>query len=100
MIATIAEKKKVQPSQRSYENHFPAIAETTIAEIELFFISVQRSLRSRESGFLMIAIIAAIAELFFLSDRSDHSDRSDRIWKPGLSYSSLLNKIRFNNYNT
>ena len=22
------------------------------------------------------------------------------IWKPGLSYASLLNKIRFNNYNT
>ena len=27
VIAAIAEKKKVQPSQRSYENHFPAIAE-------------------------------------------------------------------------
>ena len=46
--------------------------------------------RSLESGFLMIA------ELFFLSDRSDHNDRSDHM----LSYTSLLNKIRFNNYNT
>ena len=36
VIAAIAEKKKVQPSQRSYENHFPAIAETTIDEIALF----------------------------------------------------------------
>ena len=35
-----------------------------------------RSLRSLESGFL---IIAEIAKLFFLSDRSDHGDRSDHM---------------------
>ena len=55
-----------------------------------------RSLRLLESGFLMIA---AIAEPFFDFVLSDHSDRSD-IWKPSLSYASLLNKIPFNNYNT
>ena len=39
MVAAIAEKEKVQRSQRSYGNHFPAIvaiAAITIAEIQLF----------------------------------------------------------------
>ena len=86
MIATIAvtaEKEKIQRLQRSYGNHFPAIAATTITEIELFISQRSlslRSLRSLESaGFPTIAMIAAIAELFFLSDRSDHSGRSDHM---------------------
>ena len=57
------EKKKVQRSQRSYGNHFPAIAATKIAEIEknLSKRSLSlRSLRSLESGFLMTAMIAEI----------------------------------------
>ena len=75
-IAVIAEKKKVQ---RSYGNHSPAIAVTTIAEIELFISQRLLSLRSLESGY-MITMIAAIAEVFFfLSDRSDHSDGSDHM---------------------
>ena len=60
-IAVIAEKKKVQRSQRSYGNHFPAIAATTITEIELFISQRLLSLRSLERGFLMIAMIAAMA---------------------------------------
>ena len=48
-IAVIAEKKKVQ---RSYGNHSPVIAATTIAEI----------------------VVAAIAEVFF-SQRSQRSQR-------------------------
>ena len=52
VIAAITEKKKVQ---RSYGNHSPVIAVTTIAEIELFIsqrlLSLQ-SLRSLESGFI------------------------------------------------
>ena len=66
-IAVIAEKKKVQ---RSYGNHSPVIAATTIAEIVVAAIAGE--------WFHMIAMIAAIAEVFFcLSDRSDHSDGSD-----------------------
>ena len=72
------------------ENHFPAIAATTITEVELFI-----SQRSLESGFLMIAMIAAIAKLFFSAITAIVAI----IWKPGLSYASLVNKIRFNNYN-
>ena len=70
-IAVIAEKKKVQ---RSYRNHSPAIAATTIAEKD--FLLSQRSL---ESGFHMIAKIASIADFFCLRDSSDHSDRSDHM---------------------
>ena len=67
-IAVIAEKKKVQ---RSYGNHSPVIAATTIAEIVVAAIAGE--------WFHMIAMIAAIAEVFFLSDRSDHSDGSDHM---------------------
>ena len=49
VIAAITEKKKVQ---RSYGNHSPAIAATTIAEIELFISQRLLSLRSLESGFI------------------------------------------------
>ena len=42
----------------------------------------------------MIATIAVIAE------KKKGSAIAAIIWKPGLSYASLLNKIRFNNYNT
>ena len=56
MIATIAEGK-VQRSQRSYGNHSPAIAATTVAEIDLSSIS---------------AIVAIIWKPLF----SDHSYRS------------------------
>ena len=65
MIDAIAEKKKVQRSQRSYGNHFPAIvaiAATTIAEIEKVLSQRSLSLRSLESGFHMIE---AIAKPFF-----------------------------------
>ena len=48
-IAVIAEKKKVQ---RSYRNHSPGIAATTIAEKELFTSQRLLSLRSLESGFI------------------------------------------------
>ena len=34
VIAAIAEKKKVQRSQRSHRKHSPAVAATTIPEIE------------------------------------------------------------------
>ena len=63
-IAVIAEKKKVQ---RSYGNHSPVIAATTIAEIVVAAIAGE--------WFHMIAMIAAIAEVFF--SLSDHSDASD-----------------------
>ena len=49
VIAAIAEKKKVQ---RSYGKHSPAIAATTIAEIELLISQRLLPLRSLESGFL------------------------------------------------
>ena len=47
----IAEKKKVQ---RSYGNHFPAMAATTIAEIEKILSQRSFSMRSLESGFLKL----------------------------------------------
>ena len=68
-IAAIAEKKKVQRSQRSYGNHSSTIAATTIAEKEKVLSQRSLLLRSLESGFQMIAMIAVIAELFF-SQRS------------------------------
>ena len=58
MIATIALRKKVQ---RSYGNHSPAIAATTIAE----------------EWFYMIAMITEV--FFFRSARSDHGDGSDHM---------------------
>ena len=66
LIAAIAEKKNIH---RSCGNHSPAIAETTIADIELLIsqrLLSLRSLRSLESGY-MITMIAAIAEVFFFS---------------------------------
>ena len=69
VIAAIAEKKKVQRSQRSHRKHSPAIAATTIPEIEKVPSQRLLSLRSPESGFHMIA---AIAE-FFLSGCSDNN---------------------------
>ena len=74
---------------RSRDHLRLGIAATTTTEIELFIPQRSLSLRSLESGFLMIAMIAAIAE-----------KKLAIIWKPGLSYASLVNKIRFNNYNT
>ena len=62
-IAVIAEKKKVQ---RSYGNHSPVIAATTIAEIVVAAIAGE--------WFHMIAMIAAIADVFF-SQRSQRSQR-------------------------
>ena len=52
----------------------------------------QRSLLLQwlESGFLMIAIISAIAELFFFSAIAAITAIVAIIWKPGLSYASLL----------
>ena len=94
VIAAIAEKKKVlrsQRSQRSYGNHFPEIAATTIAEIELFLPQRSLSLRSLERDFLMIAMIAAIAELFF-SAIALITAIVAIIWRPGSSYASVLKK--------
>ena len=68
LIAAIAEKKNIH---RSCGNHSPAIAETTIADIELLISQRLLSLRSLKFFF------------FFLSDRSDHSDGSDHM-KTGL----------------
>ena len=56
----IAEKKKVQ---RSYGNHSPVIAATTIAEIVVAAIAGE-----------WFHMIAAIAEVFF-SQRSQRSQR-------------------------
>ena len=72
VIAAISEKKKF--SDRSdhsdhIRNYSPAIAATTIAEIEKVPSQRLLSLRSLESGFHMIA---AIAE-FFLSDCRDNN---------------------------
>ena len=91
MIATIAEKKKVQRSQRSYGNHSPAIAATTIAEIKLFLSQRSLSLRSLESVFHKFAMITAIAELFFLSDQRcgcpfSVARRSDSAWSILIFY--------------
>ena len=61
VIAAIADKKK--KVQRSYGNHFPAIAATTITEIGLFLS--QRSLWLRS----LLSL-----NFFFLSDRSDHME--------------------------
>ena len=61
VIAAIADKKK--KVQRSYGNHFPAIAATTITEIGLFL--PQRSLWLRS----LLSL-----NFFFLSDRSDHME--------------------------
>ena len=72
---------------RSRDHLRLGIAATTIIAIELFIPQRSLSLRSLESGFLMIAVIAAIAE-----------KKLAIIWQPGLSYASLVNKIRFNNY--
>ena len=81
VIAAIAEQKKVHRSQRSYGNHFLAIAATTIADIELFLSQRSFSLRSLESAFHMIAIIAAIAELLFIAVTTA---MVAIIWKPGF----------------
>ena len=80
MIPTIAEKKKVQQSQRSqrsYGSHSPAIAAITIAEIELFLSQRSLPVRSLNSGFHIIAAIANFFFFFFLSDRSDRSDHME-----------------------
>ena len=99
VITVIAEKKKVQWSQRSYGNHFPEFAATMIAEIEK--ILSQRSVSLRllqllESGFLMITMITTLRSLYFFF--SVITLIVAIIWKPGLSYASLLHKTHFNNY--
>ena len=100
MIATIAEKKNVQRSQRSYRNHSPtiaaitAIAATTIAEMELFLSQGLLSLRSLESGFwydrcdrwnFFFSAIAAITAIVAI------------IWKPGIrdrnTYTTLTDDL-------
>ena len=52
---------------------------------------------------IVVAAIATIAGKWFPYDRCDRGTFFSAIvaiiWKPGLSYASLLNKIRFNNYN-
>ena len=55
-----------------------------------------RLLRSLESGFLMITMISTMRSLYFFF--SVITVIVAIIWKPGLSYASLLHKIRFNNY--
>ena len=61
---------------------------------------IWKCLQSLEGGLRMIAIIAPIAELYFLSHRAAITAIVEIIRKPPLSYASLLNKIRFNNYIT
>ena len=73
-IAVIAEKKKVQ---RSYGNHSPVIAATTIAEIVVAAIAGE--------WFHMIAMIAAIAEVFFFSAIAAITAMVAIIWKPGFN---------------
>ena len=51
---------------------------------------------SLESGFLMITMISTMRSLYFFF--SVITVIVAIIWKPGLSYASLLHKIRFNNY--
>ena len=63
MIATIALRKKVQ---RSYGNHSPAIAATTIAE-EWFYM------------------IAMITEVFFFGPLAAITAMVAIIWKPGFN---------------
>ena len=68
--------------------------------LRLLFISQRSlSLQSLEGCLLMIAIIAKIAELFFSAIAAITAIVAI-IRKPPLSYASLLNKIRFNNYIT
>ena len=55
-----------------------------------------RLLRSLESGFLMITMITSLWSLYFFF--SVITVIVAIIWKPGLSYASLLHKKRFNNY--
>ena len=58
VIAAIAEKKKVQRSQRSHRKHSPAIAATTIPEIEK--VPSQRLLSLQSLDFFFSAIVAII----------------------------------------
>ena len=87
MIATIAKKKKVQ---RSYGNHSPAIAATTIAEIELFtsqrLLSL-RSLRSLESGFIWSLWSPRSLKFFFFffSAIAAITVMGAIMWKPGFN---------------
>ena len=75
------------------------IAATMIVEIEIGernrSVSL-RLLRLLESGFLMITMITTLRSLYFFF--SVITVIVAIIWKPGLSYASLLHKIRFNNY--
>ena len=83
VIAAITEKK----NSSAIAAIIAIIMETTFS---------MRSLRLLETGFLMIAVIAEPLFDFFSAITAIVAI----IWKPGLSYASLLNKIRFNNYNT
>ena len=58
LIAAIAEKKNIH---RSCGNHSPAIAETTIADIELLISQRLLSLRSLKFFFFFSAIAAITA---------------------------------------
>ena len=78
MIATLAEKKV----QRSYGNHSPVIAATTIAEIELF-ISQQYVVAAIAGE--CFHIIAMIAEVFFFSAIAAITAKVAIIWKPGFN---------------
>ena len=64
MIAAIAEKKKVRRSQRSYENHFPAIVVAAIATIAGKWFPYDRYDRCNRWT-------------FFLSDLNDRSDHME-----------------------
>ena len=73
VIAAIAEKKKFSDHMETM--HFPAIAATTITEIELFISQRLLLLRSLEIGFHMIA------ELFL----SAITAMVEIIWKLGFN---------------
>ena len=70
-IAVIAEKKKLQ---RSYGNHSPVIAATTIAEIVVAAIAGE-----------WFHMIAMIAEVFFFSAIAAITPMVAIIWKPGYN---------------
>ena len=70
-------KGQTKKVQRSYWNHSPAIAATTIAEIELFISQRLLSLRSLESDFMWSLWSQPSLKFFF--SLNDHSDGSDYV---------------------
>ena len=91
--------EKIQRSQRSYGNHSPAIAATTIAEIELFLSQGLLSLRSLESGFWYDRYDRCDRWTFFFSAIAAITAIVAIIWIPGLrdrnTYTTLTDDLFF-----